>query len=318
MHKTKKMYFLMLIFIALIFGLLHLSIGEEKEIYQISYINRSSTLNASQQVVKQGIMQAAQDFEFELKEVTFDDYITPKEQIDLITKEVNNAADAIIIESIENEEILEFLKEIETKIPVVFINGCEESNDPNFSNVNVDNYEMGQKLARYIVQNNANQRICLVDDGTQFTDKIKRQQGVYDELIQNKREVLILEIDKNYSLEELLEDMALGKYIIDAIVVFDTASLEAVSDAKDKKNALKNIKIYGFGKSNQVITSLEEKLISGITVPNEYSVGYLSAKLAIQELEKEVKNNVIVKHELIHDKNIYTTENQKLLFPIMQ
>ncbi len=293
--------------------------SKDKEIYQISYIYRNSQLDESQQSIKQGISKASADYKFEIKEVNFDTSITVEEQIALVIKEVEAGANAILIEPLDDELVYDTLAEINKDVPVVLINAQVDENIYNeFICVNTNYYEMGRDLASYISQDTEIERVYLLQEKTKFKDKNEMSLGVYDELNANGKEVSILELDSEYTMENALDDFALGKYLTDAFVVFKGDDLELLGETKTKTNALKAIEVYGVEKSNVIITYLENDIIDCIGVPNEYSIGYQSAISAINKLNGEKVQNISVEYKIIDKNDIYTLENQRLLFPFMQ
>lgn len=322
--KVRKRYVscAILIVILLLVGILYAAgvfHNSDEEIYQISYIYRSSLLDESQQSIKQGISKAASDYNFEVKEVTFESYITVEEQLALITKEVESGADAILIEPLDDESIYQALAEIDKKIPVILVNGLlDEDVDNTFTCVNTDYYSMGSDLGFVIGEEETIDSVYLLQEVSSFRDKNEICQGVYAVLEETGIEVYVMEIDADYTVEDAIRDIALGKYLADAFIVFTGDDLEFVGESKEELNALSAKYLFGFEKSNVIITYLENDIINGIGVPNEYSIGYQSASAAIQELNGNPQEDIEVEYEIINRETIYTIENQRLLFPFMQ
>ena len=67
-----------------------------------------------------------------------------------------------------------------------------------------------------------------------------------------------------------------------------------------------------------IISYLEEGKISAIGVSSEYSAGYLSTVKALGIDLPDVGREREIDFSVIDGKNIYTTENQRLLFPFVQ
>ncbi len=55
-----------------------------------------------------------------------------------------------------------------------------------------------------------------------------------------------------------------------------------------------------------------------IGVSNEYSIGYLSVRNAVKELRGEEPENNEIRYSIIDASQMYTMENQRLLFPFVQ
>ena len=94
-----------ILFAWFIFGWDGLPRQEEEHIRQISYLYRSNSVDETQQAAKQGIDQAAKDYKCEITATAFDPAITAKEQKRLIEKEVENGAEAILIEPLDDKKV---------------------------------------------------------------------------------------------------------------------------------------------------------------------------------------------------------------------
>ena len=105
---------------------------------------------------------------------------------------------------------------------------------------------------------------------------------------------------------------------VSAIITFGTIQLELCGKIKKEGLALGDTRVYGIGKSNQIISYLEEGKISAIGVSSEYSAGYLSTVKALGIDLPDVGREREIDFSVIDGKNIYTTENQRLLFPFVQ
>lgn len=321
LRDKKSIVFLSIFMIAiLVMGISYFSYTSEteEEIYQISYIHRKSTLDESQQSIKQGIGQAATDYNFELKDVAFDRDTLYFEQMAIIEKEVENGADAILVEAIDKEEVYTLLKEINKSVPVVLVNGevAEETN--GLICVNADYYDMGYEFGTYIGSREENKKISVLLDTTEFADKDQMVKGMCDALNAAEKEITMVSIATEESMGDVLNDFALGKYLTDAFVVFDADDLEYIGKKKEDVNALRQIDLYGFEKSNKIITYLESDIVDGLVVSNEYSIGYLCGENAVKMLNHISVKNQQVEYRIIDATQIYTVENQRLLFPFLQ
>lgn len=308
-----------LLFTAFIFGWDTPALDQEKDIYQISYIYRNDSMEESQQAIRQGIEQAAKDFKCEVTAVAFDSSIDASEQLELINREVKNGADAILIEPVNEKEIADVLMKINKKIPVVQMNSWVEGKENELPKVHVDNYKMGERLAAKIAKDmKETQKVLLVESEMNYNDIAETCRGV-KEFLENKgivieeAEIPNGETERAGVLPRILENPDAG-----VVVVFSTTQLELCGKFKKENAALSDTAIYGIGKSNQVISYVEEKLIQAIGVTNEYSTGYLGAMKAVNELKGERQEEKSIDFSIVDIDNIYTTENQRLLFPFVQ
>ena len=72
----------------------------------------------------------------------------------------------------------------------------------------------------------------------------------------------------------------------------------------------------GIDSSLESIQFLEAGVMQGLVVQKPFNMGYLSVEKAVQLLEGvQVERNIDSGSKLITRENMYTDENQKLLFP---
>lgn len=78
------------------------------------------------------------------------------------------------------------------------------------------------------------------------------------------------------------------------------------------------VKVIGFDSSAEEIELLEEGVFQGIVIQKSFNMGYLGIEKAVKAVRGEkVPKNVDSGSQLITKENMYTDENQKLLFPFI-
>ena len=308
-----------MLFTAFIFGWNNSGRNDENHIYQISYIYRNSSIEESQQAVRQGIEQAAKDYKCEVTAVAFEPAISPTEQLELVSREVKNGADAVLIEPLNSEETADGLAGVQKKIPVIQVNTWFESDGGRMPSVHIDNYKMGKELAQKIVKDmGAAKQVLLVKSEMEYTDVYETYRGVKEYLERAGVGIKETTLSAREAGGAGTVPGALKMTDADAVAVFGTMQLELCGKLKKENTALSHTKIYGFGKSNQIISYLEEEMIQAIGVPNEYSTGYLGVMKAVSGIKGERQEDKNIDYSIIERDNIYTTKNQRLLFPFVQ
>ena len=77
------------------------------------------------------------------------------------------------------------------------------------------------------------------------------------------------------------------------------------------------IKIVGFDNSKEEIQMTESGAIEGLVIQRAFDMGYLGVKMGMEaaygKLEEKKDR---FRMQISHEENIYTKENQKLLFPV--
>ncbi|HEY5562433.1 MAG TPA: substrate-binding domain-containing protein [Clostridiaceae bacterium] len=103
---------------------------------------------------------------------------------------------------------------------------------------------------------------------------------------------------------------------INGIFGANQQSLEGIAQAVKELGKTNSIKIVGFDSSYTIISDLENGIIDAIVVQRPYNMGYLSVKAAVDAIKgKKLPSNIYTNFQLITKENIYTPENEKLLFP---
>ena len=117
--------------------------------------------------------------------------------------------------------------------------------------------------------------------------------------------------------KKLLEDND-----VDAVVTFDSDILEGVAQAKKDLSSVNkektSVEIYGTGSTSKIISFLEDKVINATAIQNEFNVGYLGVKTAVYKINGKNIDNSTISSTVINTKNMYSEENQKLLFPFIR
>lgn len=291
-----------------------------EKLYQISYIHRGEMPEDAQQVILQGMEQAAASFNVELTTVSSGYRADAKEQKALLKKEVDNGANAILIESVNSDDIRMEIEKVNLEIPVIEVNSwTRKEKKDEIGKVHADDYAMGQKLGEEVLaQSELPEGVILIKSGTEYADVEQRYKGTKDILESSgiSIEEINVEVDESVRLAAFAEVMRRPK--TRHIVAFDSSVLEQLGKAKQEEPAFNNISIYGIGNTNQIINYLENGVIQMIGVSNEYSIGYLSVRNAVKELCGEKAENNEIRYSIIDAGQMYTMENQRLLFPFVQ
>ncbi|AYE35886.1 substrate-binding domain-containing protein [Clostridium septicum] len=324
--KKKKKQILIIIFLLLILSFLFLISellisGEKREVYNISIIVRGGN-SESWMIMKQGAEQAASEMNVNISFITLSNENNVKDQKDLIEREIISGADAIVISPVDYEEMREPIEEAMKKVPVVLIESTINTKK-DIHYISCNNYELGENLAEELMKmGNTRSKIAIMgrnlnsssikDRYKGFTDAIKKSKNTYDLLDISGNEEVIYNEAKNI-IENNLSDV---------IVTFDPDVLEIVGKVKrdfmyaKKRNI--GIEIYGSGITSKGISFLEENIINSIAVQNDFNIGYLGIKTAVDEIKGNNVKNKTIYSTIINTRTMYSDENQRLLFPFIR
>ena len=106
------------------------------------------------------------------------------------------------------------------------------------------------------------------------------------------------------------------------VVTFDAGILEMVAEAKKDLTSINkeksDVQIYGTGSTSKIISFLEDRVISATAIQNEFNVGYLGVETAVYKINRKNINNNTISSTIINKRNMYSEENQRLLFPFIR
>ncbi|WP_394884489.1 substrate-binding domain-containing protein [Clostridium butyricum] len=315
--RKKSIFILGILLLISFVLLLNESINYNKKIktYEISIITRGKS-NESWMILKQGAEQAADEMNANIRFINLSSDNGIEEQQELVQREIKNGADSILISPIDSNKISNIINEAEKHIPIISIESCAETN--NLSNmVTSDNYKLGRKLGEYILKDRTeNIRIAIASNCGNYSSEKERQEGIKSILDEADISYEMWNLDKNKDNDyyNQVQKLIQNKYV-DVIVAFDPELLEVISQVKKDINmGDRGISVYGSGNTSKIISFLEEGVISGITIQNEFNIGYLGVRKAINKINGKNVQADKLESTIITKENMYTKENQRILF----
>lgn len=320
----KKYYFPVFILGAILFFSLYILSREtnvkEIPVKNISVITRGK-LSESWENFKQGAEQAGTDLNANIRMISLGNEESSKleEQIELLEREVNSDADAIVIAPVDHEKMAESLVKMKRNIPVILVESSVDSRQ-QYEIIACDNKKMGSALAEEVMRHgNLRKKILLIGGDISCSSVLDREEAFRNTMKISYNE--ILEWDKaDYSSETILSYLKSNN--VDVIVAFDTEILENAAKAlKEYEDQYppQLTELYGVGSSSKVIRYLENDNIVSIVVQDDYSMGYLGVRDAINAINgKEEKEKTEIAFKIVDHEHMYSEENQRLLFPFVR
>lgn len=325
--KSKKTFVFIILFLLLIisFSVLlddTLSNQKNKKIHNISLIT-SGRNNESLMIMKQGVDQAASELNIDVSFINLSQDNNIDEQKELIDREIKNGADAIILSPIDYEKMASTVEEAMKKVPIILIesNVDLEKTPPTIWS---DNYELGELLGEQMIEmGDMGKKVAIIKNNLECRSIADRYEGFMSVMNKINNTYLFWEISNdsqaNYytEIKKLLENND-----VDVVVTLSTNMLEYVAEVKKDSNIIDNekssIKVYGTGSTSKIISALEEKNINATATQNEFNIGYLGVKAAVDKLEGKKISNSTISSTIVNTDNMYSKENQRLLFPLIR
>ena len=325
MRVRKKQYLILAILISSLFFLIILSKNfiyeEDNKVYRISVIIRGKN-SESWMITKEGIDQAALDMNVDISFITLSEENNLEEQEKLIKREIDDGVDALIIAPVDSEKMSNAIKSAKEKVPVVLIDSTIQGMK-QIPYVSCDNYLLGKSLADEVIRSgNYRKNIAIINSDTSYSSIGDRYRGFEEVIKESKNKYELWDISGDtINGTEYIQKMVKEKNI-DIIVALEPSTLEVLAQAKKELilgyEEANNIEIYGVGSTSKIIALLEEHVINSIIVQNEFNVGYLCVQAAVDLIKGEKINNKNIDFSVISNINMYSDENQRLLFPFVR
>lgn len=287
--------------------------------YYISLIVYGSDTNRWENL-RQGAELAGRDSNAEISLVTMSSDRSSIEQIQLIEREINDGADALIVAPCDSAAIGEYLDGANIQVPVVLVENDIISDANRFKCIGGDDYAMGIALGEMIKEmENPIVKVAIISDMNERANLTKREAGVREIIEPYASKVVTWErndkeekmITRKFLQRELTEEA------VDVVVALDNEISDALMEALDNLN--KHTKAYAISTSDQAVYCLDNNKIKGLEYVDEFSIGYMATKHVIgndtdilSSYDGEAEYRLVTKEEL------YEPDNQKLLFPFVK
>lgn len=324
MTRKKIKVFVLILFMFLVsFALLNKDrIFEKKnsDPYEISVICRSKSTESST-TIKQGIDQAARDLNAEISFITLANENDAQEQIALLQREIKNGAKAIVIAPVNSTDLKKPIEKAQKSVPVITMQSTVEGME-DLPYISSDNLQLGAALAKEVMKNGVTySRVAVLENSMECSNINQRYLGVTRQLNATKNQIEYWNIpDDPQEAYDTAKGM-LQNSGADTLIALDGATLEAAAKAERDllKTGSKQVRIYGIGRTNTVVSLLDDRIINSIGVENEYNLGYLSIQAAINQIDKRLETtNAIINFAIVDHENMYNSDNQRLLFPFVR
>jgi ribose transport system substrate-binding protein len=294
--------------------------GKENENLKIVYISKViDDKNAFWFSLIEGARTAAKEYGVDLTVVAPDSEKDVEKQNELVEKAIAMKPDAILLSPADNEKTLPVAKKIKAAgIKLVLIDS--EMKEPiEDALVATDNYEAGRKVGELVKSlMKENSKIAVVSFVQGTSTAIAREAGLKAELGEDENHIVDVaysdsEYDKAYQVtKELLQNHP----DVDIIAGLNEYSAIGAARAVRDMGLTDSIKMVGFDSSQEEIQLLEAGIFEGIVVQKAFNMGYIGLETAVHILKGEdVANNIDSGSNIVRKDDIYTDENQKLLFP---
>lgn len=237
----------------------------------------------------------------------------------LIKKAIEEKPDALLVAPCSYTESTDLIEEaVKTGIKVTLIDSLVDRLVQNLT-VATDNVAAGKQLGAYaatLISQDA--KIAVIEHVKGASTAIDREKGVRQGLGDKAsciKEIVFSgsSVDRAYSLtKKLIQDYPDLAMVIGLNEPSAVGAAEAIKDL----GLTGKVKTVGFDSSLKEVQLMEEGVFSGIVIQKPYNMGYLGIQETWKLLHAQsYTGNLESGSKLITTDNLYSEENQKLLFP---
>ena len=269
--------------------------------------------------LKYGLKMAAEEEGIELAVVDVEEGLDAEAQKKVFEREIEDGADALIVQPVLDKNDQEVLKKIEKRVPVMLVGYEAEKGETRYDLpvIKEDNYEMGQALAEEMLKdfegNIEEKKTGLLLASTDSNMLSSRECGFKDALEDKNANILELSLDSLLDREENTESK------VDIVIALDDSNLTAIGEYLASSQPHGEL-LYGIGQSTEAIYYLDKGIAECVVVPDEFNVGYQSLSEVARKLDHYFENmkKQTVSYSVIRKETLFSKENQELLLTMSQ
>ena len=320
MNNKKGFVLTEVILMIMVIGLaLMMILGQNKKALDKVSVILENAGDSQWSALKYGLKMAAEEVGFDLAVVDVEEGLDAEAQKKVLEREIEDGADALIVQPVLDKNDQEVLKKIEKRVPVMLVGYEAEKGETRYDLpvIKEDNYEMGQALAEEMLKdfegNIEEKKIGLLLASTDSNMLSSRECGFKDALEDKNANILELSLDALLNREENTESK------VDIVIALDDSNLTAIGEYLASSQPHGEL-LYGIGQSTEAIYYLDKGIAECVVVPDEFNVGYQSLSEVARKLDHYFENmkKQTVSYSVIRKETLFSKENQELLLTMSQ
>lgn len=275
------------------------------------------------QKVKKGAEISAQELDIELVFKGAHNEKDIDEQIEIIENVINENPLGIVIAPSDYKRLAPVVeKAIDSGINCVLID-CFIDTDYDISLIATDNVKGGEIIAREMAKYIGNKgKVAVMAHVKGSTTAIERDKG-FREAIKQYPDIKVIENTwytngtENNAYEETLKLLKENENI-DGIFWTNEKTIMGIARAIEEKGLKDQVSLFGFDGNKEEVYCMEKDILSAVVVQRPFNMGYLGVKTVVEEATKGQRPQYIdTGCKLIKKDSLFTPENSKLLFPLV-
>jgi len=288
----------------------------EKEIYQIAVIIEDAE-DDNYSNFRKGMDQAAIECNADVHFITLYEKMNAGQQMELIEREEQDGADALIVVPVDERKVLEAVSGKQAGASVVIL-GTEEAKEKAAGAIVIDYRKMGEQLAEQMKK-------CMPENcPVLLLEESCEQDYMSGSFLEGAREALerdgfpcrAIEQDREDGYQKVFEALREKEA---AVLAGSPEILSEMADILEEDPALSDraAGLYGRGNTLSILNDLDKGQITGVCVTDEFSRGYFSVRMAVRALEeKGAQEPLVMGSYYIEKEDLREPKYEKILFPM--
>ena len=271
---------------------------------------------------KYGLRMAAEDLKLEMFVVSTGGPLTVEEEKNLIEREIENGADAVIVQPALGDDAEKMLLKMEKKVPVMLVEytASKDKEASVLPTAEPDNYAMGTALAEELLKDyngNLNGKTLGILQETDNTEAARNRREGFTDVLKDSGVKISWSVSGPFGEKE--ENFLEIQPRVDFVVALDDNSLITAGKDSAAKN-LHGALVYGIGNSTEAVYYLDTGIAECLVVPDAFNVGYQSLTETAEGLKKYFykMQDRTVSYTVIRRDTLFSKENQEVLFTMSQ
>ncbi|RKP54154.1 hypothetical protein D7Z26_12310 [Cohnella endophytica] len=243
------------------------------------------------------------------------------DQIRILEQEIDRKPDAIVVAPLIDDRMPGILAKVRSAGIRLVVIDTPPDMKPAPVVVSNDHVEAGRLAGETsLTETNNRPIIAIISDAPESQISQQRLEGLKQSLAGNKESANEIYYagnseDKAYAIAKrlLIQDKPFNTFI----TLNESATL-GVAKLLEEQQKADVIHLIGFDSSVDEIQLLESGTLNAAIVQKPFNMGYLGVKTALRLIDrKKVAPATYIESNVITKLNMYTPENQKLLFPFI-
>lgn len=242
-------------------------------------------------------------------------------QIQILESAIKRKPQAIVIAPIMDDRIQLALAKVHAAgIKLVIINTSPDiSSSPAV--VSSDHVEAGRLAGQTSIEDaSGHPVIAIISDHANSTISEERILGIQQTLAGYKDSLIGVYYADNSEdrAYEIAKRLLSSTVPLNTFITLNESASQGVASALKEQDRVSDINLIGFDSSSNEVQLLEAGIMKATIVQKPFNIGYLGVEMALKLIDGNPFDSITyIESNVITKGNMYTTENQKLLFPFI-